>query len=57
PFFTTKTHSGLGLGLAISADIVQGFGGRLSAANHAAGGAVFTLELAQTPRADKDSPA
>lgn len=46
PFFTTKTHGGgLGLGLAISADIAREFGGALTAANRADGGAVFTLDL------------
>ncbi|MCC4118502.1 sensor histidine kinase [Aromatoleum toluclasticum] len=46
PFFTTKPAGvGLGLGLAISQDIVRDFGGDLSAANHPAGGAVFTLDL------------
>lgn len=55
PFFTTKTHSGLGLGLAISADIVKGFGGSLHAVNAAAGGAVFTLDLAKTGATDEES--
>lgn len=46
PFFTTKKNGGgLGLGLAISADIAKGFGGTLSAANRPEGGAEFTLEL------------
>jgi len=46
PFFTTKPAGvGLGLGLAISQDIVRDFGGDLSAANHPDGGAVFTLDL------------
>lgn len=45
PFFTTKTKSGLGLGLAISADIIKGFGGTLTAANTRDGGACFTIDL------------
>ena len=46
PFFTTKeAGDGLGLGLAISAGIISDFGGTLKGANHADGGAVFTLEI------------
>jgi PAS domain S-box-containing protein len=46
PFFTTKeVGKGTGLGLAIAYGIVQEHEGRLSVANGAAGGAVFTLEL------------
>ncbi len=45
-FFTTKAlGSGLGLGLSISAGIAHEFGGSLAAANHPAGGALFTLAL------------
>lgn len=45
-FFTTKQiGDGLGLGLAISRSIVRDFGGRLTAENGAAGGAVFTVWL------------
>jgi len=54
PFFTTKDPGqGLGLGLSISYNIVRDFNGRLSAANHPQGGAVFTVELDVTdPPAD-----
>ena len=44
PFFTTR-ETGLGLGLSISHRIIEGMGGSLKAANHPAGGAVFTMEL------------
>jgi C4-dicarboxylate-specific signal transduction histidine kinase len=45
PFFTTKpVGQGTGLGLAICREIVEGFGGRISARNGAMGGCV-TLEL------------
>ncbi|GGC09341.1 hypothetical protein GCM10011352_39680 [Marinobacterium zhoushanense] len=46
PFFTTKkSGQGLGLGLSISHRIIETLGGRLSAANHPQGGAIFTIEL------------
>lgn len=46
PFFTTKEVGvGLGLGLAISAGIINDFGGTLVGGNHPQGGAVFTLEI------------
>jgi C4-dicarboxylate-specific signal transduction histidine kinase len=46
PFFTTKSvGKGRGLGLALSYGIVHAHGGTISAANDAAGGALFTIEL------------
>ncbi len=46
PFFTTKQPGqGSGLGLAVSRALVESFGGRISAANRAGRGAVFTVSL------------
>jgi len=46
PFFTTKpAGQGLGLGLTLSAGILNEHGGSLRASNHPDGGACFTLTL------------
>ncbi|WP_456388855.1 sensor histidine kinase [Profundibacter sp.] len=46
PFYTTKQPGdGVGLGLAISSGIVNDLGGRLTARNATAGGAVFEVQL------------
>ena len=46
PFYTTKQPGdGVGLGLAISSGIVNDLGGRLTARNADAGGAVFEVRL------------
>ena len=46
PFYTTKdVGQGTGLGLTIAYGIVQEHRGQIAAANHADGGAVFTIEL------------
>ena len=46
PFFTTKTvGEGTGLGLWISFSIVSDYGGTITAANGAAGGAEFQVTL------------
>jgi len=44
PFFTLRAR-GTGLGLAIVRRLVQAHGGTVTAANHPAGGAVFTVRI------------
>ncbi|WP_035513119.1 sensor histidine kinase [Paraburkholderia nodosa] len=47
PFVTTKPRGqGLGLGLAITSRIVEGFGAKITATNRDEGGARFTIEFA-----------
>lgn len=46
PFFTTKEPGkGTGLGLALSAQLVEGMGGEIEAENRVEGGAIFTVRL------------
>ncbi len=55
PFYTTKpVGEGLGLGLAISRDIVRDFGGNLSARSSEGGGAEFIVDLPAPP--DRKEP-
>jgi PAS domain S-box-containing protein len=49
-FFTTK-DGGIGIGLAICQSIITEHGGAISAANHDAGGAIFTIALPLDPPA------
>lgn len=51
PFVSSKSD-GLGMGLAICRRIIEDHGGRIAAANHAAGGALFTVAL---PIPDRDA--
>ena len=51
PFFSSKPN-GLGMGLAISRDIIEAHGGRLWADSNEAGGATFTLALPMVERGD-----
>jgi len=49
PFYTTKANGkGTGLGLSICRDIIEKYGGRITARNAPEGGAVFTVQLPLT---------
>ena len=47
PFFSTKSETGLGLGLSISMGIINSIGGELSVESDPGSGACFTVELKQ----------
>ena len=50
PFFTTKAPgTGTGLGLFISAQLVEGMGGRIDVTNRPEGGAAFALSFPSMP--------
>lgn len=51
---TTREHGGLGLGLAISQNLVHLHGGTIAAANRARGGAIFTIRLPAASPRDRD---
>jgi PAS domain S-box-containing protein len=54
PFFTSKKTMGMGVGLTICHGIIEDHQGRLTAANAAGGGAVFTIVL---PMPGPETPA
>jgi signal transduction histidine kinase/CheY-like chemotaxis protein len=54
PFFTTKGPRGTGLGLSIGKNIVESFGGHITASNASNGGAVFTLEFPVASNSARD---
>lgn len=45
PFFTTKGRRGTGLGLSMAREVMERFGGTISATNRSHGGAEFTLRF------------
>jgi PAS domain S-box-containing protein len=50
PFFSTKSASeGMGLGLSISRNIVEGLGGQISVRSEQGGGSVFCVSLPAAP--------
>lgn len=58
PFFTTKEPGkGTGLGLTLSAQLIEGMGGEIEAENREEGGAIFTLRLPEVqPEGDGEDP-
>jgi signal transduction histidine kinase len=57
-FFTTKSpDKGTGLGLTLSRELVEQFGGTLSASNRPEGGARLRIELPVRPARLSEEPA
>ena len=56
PFFTTKGTLGTGLGLALTREYVEHYGGTVEASNAPGGGAVFTLRFAAAAGAARPGP-
>jgi len=47
PYFTTKSRHGMGMGLFLCRQIIQGHGGTISVQSHDGGGAIFEIILSR----------
>lgn len=57
PFFTTKGDRGMGLGLAVSCELMQSMGGSLEAAPNLPRGTIMRLRLREAPFVESPSPS